>query len=544
MSPAGIVNVPASITVPAGQFSVPVPVTGLTPGATVITAGPLNGTTADVAVTVNHLPPVVTGLMPAEITLPKGTADSLTVTIAPVQSDPTTVPLTSSDPATVEVPASVPVPAGAATAAFPVLGRNVGSATLTAGPLGGTTAQATVTVTPPALVTLTITPTAVTMAVGQTQGFVAAGTYTDGTTQDLGSTATWASGNEAVATVTTPGGAVTARAVGQATITVTAEGKSATATISVTPPMLTVLALTPTLPARAVGQSLQFQVVGTYTDGATQDLTGTVTWTSSAPAVATIMSPGGLATALAAGTTTITATHPDGLTASTTLTVTPPVVTSLALHPTNAMLVVGQTLQLTVLATFTDGTTQDATAQVAWSSGAPLVASVSGAGLVAGLTSGTTTITATHAAGPTASTTLTVLLPLPTITNLEPLSLTIPQGGNGTLTVTLNAVQPGETTVSLTSSDPAIVLVPATIIVPGDAVAVAVPVVAVSPGTATITATLNGSSRQSTCDRGPLGPDPDEPPSDHLGRASGGIRPTHGHATHGSGHRRGGGPDL
>ena len=60
-SPAGIVNVPTSITVPAGQISVPVPVTALTPGSAVLTAGPLNGSTVETTVTVNQLPPTVTG---------------------------------------------------------------------------------------------------------------------------------------------------------------------------------------------------------------------------------------------------------------------------------------------------------------------------------------------------------------------------------------------------------------------------------------------------------------------------------------------------
>jgi RHS repeat-associated protein len=325
---ADLVTLPASITVPAGSLTVPIPLTGIAPGTTTITAGPLNGSTVEATVTVNQLPATVTSLTPTDLTLPKGTAESLTVTIAPVQSGPTAVPLASTDPWTVEVPASVPVPAGSATAAFPVIGRSVGSATVTAGPHDGTRAQATVTVTPPALVTLTITPTAITLAVGQTQAFTATGTYTDGTTQDLTSTAAWTSGDETIATITNPGGVVTARAVGQATITVTADGKNATATVTVTPPALTVFELTPTLPTRAVGQAVQFTATGTFTDGTTHDLTGSVTWTSSDPTVATITSPGGLATALAVGQSTITVTHADGLSASTTFTVflPPPVV--------------------------------------------------------------------------------------------------------------------------------------------------------------------------------------------------------------------------
>lgn len=46
----------------------------------------------------------------------------------------------------------------------------------------------------------------------------------------------------------------------------------------------------------------------TRSSGSTETVTSTATWTSSAPAVATV-SPGGLVTAVAVGTTTITASY-------------------------------------------------------------------------------------------------------------------------------------------------------------------------------------------------------------------------------------------
>jgi hypothetical protein len=116
-------------------------------------------------------------------------------------------------------------------------------------------------------------------------------------------------------------------APGTTLITATIEGQTATATLTVIPLVLDRLTLLPLTPTRPVGQQVQFQIIGTYTDATTRDLTQAVTWSSSNPAVATLTSPGGLATALAAGATDITATHPEGLTATTTLTVivlTPP----------------------------------------------------------------------------------------------------------------------------------------------------------------------------------------------------------------------------
>ena len=412
-APTGVLTVPSTVTVPAGGLTVLVPITGVLPGTANVSAGPLNGSTVEVSVTVNQLPPTVTALTPPSLTLPKGTAESLSVAITPVQSEPATVPLASSDPSTVEVPASVPVPAGSAEATFPIIARNVGQATVTAGPLNGTTAEATVTVTPPALVTLAIGPATVTLAVGQTQTFTATGTYTDGTMQDLAAIGAWTSSDETIATVSNPGGVVTARAVGQTTIAVTADGKTATATVNVSPPALTVLALAPSLPIRGVGQTVQFHATGTYTDATTQDLTATVTWSSSDIGVASISSNSGLATAVAAGQSTITAMHADGLSVSTTLTVTAPVVVNLAISPQNPTKTIGRTLQFTATGTYSDRSKQSLTTAVSWTSSPPTVATITpSSGLATALAEGTTTITATHPSGVMASTTL-IATPLP-----------------------------------------------------------------------------------------------------------------------------------
>ena len=67
--------------------------------------------------------------------------------------------------------------------------------------------------------------------------------------------------------------------------------------------------VTPAAQSLTVGQTAQFTAVGTYgnaSHSSTQNLTSTVTWTSSIPAVATV-SASGVATAVSAGTTTITA---------------------------------------------------------------------------------------------------------------------------------------------------------------------------------------------------------------------------------------------
>jgi RHS repeat-associated protein len=100
---------------------------------------------------------------------------------------------------------------------------------------------------------------------------------------------------------------VMANAVGEATITATLNGGSASGVVTVTPAELVNLTLSPQTPTNYVGEAVPFTATGTMTDGTTEDFTTRATWSSSSPAVAAIASTG-VATLLAQGTTTITAT--------------------------------------------------------------------------------------------------------------------------------------------------------------------------------------------------------------------------------------------
>jgi hypothetical protein len=90
---------------------------------------------------------------------------------------------------------------------------------------------------------------------------------------------------------------------------------------SATPTSITVM---PSSPSIAPGATEQFMAMGSFTDGTTQDISSQVTWASANAAVATISNASGsqgLATALAAGTTTISATL-NGVVGSAVLNVT------------------------------------------------------------------------------------------------------------------------------------------------------------------------------------------------------------------------------
>ena len=171
----------------------------------------------------------------------------------------------------------------------------------------------------PYLVSIAVTPANPSLAAGNQQQFAATGTYSDGSHQDLTSSATWTSSAPLVATISSTGLA-TAVAVGNTTIQATSGSINGSTSLTVTAATLVSITVTPANPSIGVGGHQQFTATGTYSDGSHQDLTSSATWTSSAPSVATISSTG-LASAIAVGNTTIQATS-GSINGSTTLTVT------------------------------------------------------------------------------------------------------------------------------------------------------------------------------------------------------------------------------
>ena len=175
------------------------------------------------------------------------------------------------------------------------------------------------------------------------------------------------------------------------------------------PVTLVSLALTPTNPSLPLGLARQFSATGTYSDGTTGDLSSTVTWVSSNSGVATVGSSG-LAASVAIGTTTITASS-GAVSGSATLTVTPAALVSIAVSPANPGTTMGVATQLAATGSYTDHTTSDITASVAWFSAdtsTALVGNGSGAsGQVTPWSAGTVALSA-HLNGITGSANFTV----------------------------------------------------------------------------------------------------------------------------------------
>lgn len=178
------------------------------------------------------------------------------------------------------------------------------------------------------------------------------------------------------------------------------------------PPSVTLVSIsvTPSFPASLPkGLTQQFTATGYYSNGSTQNLTASVAWSSTAGTVATV-NASGLATGVGVGTTNINASASGVSSISVALTVSPAVLQSIAITPGNPSVVAGLTKQLAATGSYSDGTTQNLTSTVAWTSSNTPVATMGVSGLVMGVSAGTSTISATTTSGTivSGSTTLTV----------------------------------------------------------------------------------------------------------------------------------------
>jgi uncharacterized protein YjdB len=212
-----------------------------------------------------------------------------------------------------------------------------------------TWATYTVIVTPITVTSIAVTPTSFSIPAGATHQFMATATYSNSTTSDVttnistpNATTTWTAVDVApasgVASVGPSNGLATGLAVGTSDITATFGGQSGTAALTVTPAILTSIAVTPASAVVAVGGTQQFEATGWYSDLTNHPVTTTASWTSAVSGVASVGPATGLATGLAVGTSDITATL-SGQTSKAALTVTavagPPAVNLLSITTKN-----------------------------------------------------------------------------------------------------------------------------------------------------------------------------------------------------------------
>ena len=302
-------------------------------------------------------------------TLKVGETVELTATVMPEDATDKTVSWTSSDEAVATVDAEGKVTAVA-----------LGEATVTA-KCGEVSTYCTVTVVATPAESITISQETATLKVGKTVELTATVMPEDATDKTI----TWASSDEAVATVDAEG-KVTAVALGEATITATCGEVSTYCTVTVVATPAESITISQETATLKVGETVELTATVMPEDATDK----TVSWTSSDEAVATVDAEGKV-TAVALGEAEITATAADGsgISANCLVTVNPVLAESLIISPESWNGVANESFRITAVVK-PDNTTDKT---LMWSTNDATIATVDDNGLVSVLKEGSCRIT-------------------------------------------------------------------------------------------------------------------------------------------------------
>lgn len=259
-----------------------------------------------------------------------------------------------------------------------------GSATLTVS-LGNLSATTLLTISPLAL-NVTIS--------GPSRGFVGQqvqlalfARFNDGTTSDVTAQALWSVTGQLV--TISQQGLISVTGTGTTVVAASFGGVSTTFSFTV-PSLLSNEIIVPD--PSTVGQTVQFILAQHYSDGSTVDATNKTSWFCSTPGLGSIDATGKF-TGIAPGIATVGEFLTGQAVQSVQYTVLPTQILSLVITSPSTSVAENSTVQLSAIATYTDGTTQDITSQVTWRAANP-AAGISVAGLATGQTAGLAVIIA------------------------------------------------------------------------------------------------------------------------------------------------------
>ncbi len=465
-------------------------VTAVSPGSVVITvtglgfdmdASPITYTSAQaisaIIVEDNEVEATHIALNKTSTTIGVGSTDELTPTFTPTNTTLTKVKYISSTPAVATVGENTGI----------ITGVGAGTATITAQALdssnaviAGVTATCEVTVIDIPVDSIVVSQTTATLYAGTSLTLNANVMPLNASNP----TVTWSSSNNALATVVDGQVTTFTSATYPATVNITASAGSQSATCTITlkdPTMLTQLYLNKTTAAINVNDTLTL----TATTAPSAATNKTLTWTSSNPSVATV-DANGKVTALTAGYTVIKAASTDGsgLSASCNVSVSTVNVLIITLNKSSLTLVEGNTETLTANIYPTNATVPT----LKWTSSNTSVATVDSTGkITAKSLSGYAIITASSTDGSGKYAECYVVtqarVAVTGITINYGTTLDILYGDSTYLKATILPSTATDTTVTWTSSNPAVATIDSTGLLKS-----------VALGETTITATVSGKS--------------------------------------------------
>lgn len=170
-------------------------------------------------------------------------------------------------------------------------------------------------------------------------------------------------------------------------------------------PTLTSIAVGPSGQNVQQGKTLQMAARGTYDDGTTKNITGSVLWSSSDDTIATV-STSGVLTGVKSGTATITASS-GTISGTVTVNVVLTGVTAITVSPTTATVRQGGSQNFTCAATVSGSQAVDITASATWATSDTTNTTITNGqnpaqfGVKSGTANETVTVTVTYTVGST-----------------------------------------------------------------------------------------------------------------------------------------------
>ncbi|WP_144478041.1 Ig-like domain-containing protein [Cytobacillus oceanisediminis] len=409
-------------------------VAGDASGGSLYIRGSFGGKGTAATVTVPN-PPIVTEL---KFTIDKQTlltGEKAQVTVIAKYSDGTSEDVTANAGLTSSLPGQAFV--DPATGQVTVLDSATGGTVYIRGSYGGKGGAASFTIpAAPTVSSLTFTPAAKTVKPGDSVQINVMANYTDGTSVDVTNQASLISSNATLASVDKTTGLVSIPATapnGIVNIQGSFGGKGGSTSLTVSKPYIVGLSFNPDKATLKAGETIQIGVTAIYSDGSAQDVTSQTAFTTSNVNLATV-NPAGLVTAVSpttGGSLYIRGTF-GGKGAASTITIDPPAsVSNLKFTPSSASLKNGETLQLNVVAEYSDGTSEDVTSRVSFTSSNPSLATVDSAGLITVLSTATPGTVYIRGSFNGKGSSATITIPAkPTVQSLtfKPLSITLLKG--------------------------------------------------------------------------------------------------------------------
>lgn len=257
---------------------------------------------------------------------------------------------------------------------------STGSTTVLAS-FGSSVGSTTLNVVSASLVSISVSSVNSSKAKGLKENFTATGIFSDDSNLDITNQVTWSSSDTNILTISNSSGSHgSGSALNQGVVKVIASvgGIEGSMDFTVTQAALVSISVSPVLPSMPKGLTQQFKAMGIFTDNSKQDLTSSVTWTSSSKAlsVSNVSGREGMGQALAVGSATVAAIL--GRTSGkTTIKVAPAVLTSIQISPMNTTaLAKGLKKSFSARGIYSDNSSSDITSSVTWFSSDPSVAVV------------------------------------------------------------------------------------------------------------------------------------------------------------------------